>query len=86
MNDEFAAALGQMGAACHAATEAKPVIYDDEPRNPSVLAKHPGREVICTAEAGVASDLRWNSLLQLPNRQQGFRYLRLSLKPRPRNY
>ena len=33
MDGVFGSALSQMGAAFYAATEAKPVIYDDEPRN-----------------------------------------------------
>ena len=34
------------GAECYAATEDQPVIFDDEPRNSSELAKHPEREEI----------------------------------------
>ena len=34
------------GAECYAAAEEQPVIFDDEPRNPSELAKHPEREAI----------------------------------------
>jgi hypothetical protein len=39
------------GAACYAATEGKPVIFDDEPRNPSELAKHPEKEDILVSAA-----------------------------------
>jgi hypothetical protein len=34
------------GAECYAAVEDQPVIFDDEPRNPSELARHPEREAI----------------------------------------
>ena len=34
------------GAACYTAAEDQPVIFDDEPRNPSELSKHPEREAI----------------------------------------
>ena len=39
------------GVACYAATEDKPVIFDDEPRNPSELAKHPEKEDILVSAA-----------------------------------
>ncbi len=34
------------GAECYVAVEDQPVIFDDEPRNPSELARHPEREAI----------------------------------------
>jgi len=37
---------GLGGAECYAATEDQPVIFDDEPRTPSELARHPEKEAI----------------------------------------
>jgi hypothetical protein len=39
------------GATCYAAIENKPVIFDDEPRNPSELTKHPQKEDILVSAA-----------------------------------
>ena len=37
---------GLGGAECYAAAEDQPVIFDDEPRTPSELARHPEKEAI----------------------------------------